>query len=196
MPKYTKAIHLTATLFAFMIVALAFSPQVVTAAPATAPREAEAVRSPWVVTAEYLGPTVPLETLEKYRSSVLYMSGVIGKYKVERVLKAQAGIAGNKPQASTTILVHQIFHDFTNTTPANSWKFSANSLPAPGSKWILFLSSDNSKVNNNSKAPMYETYGGSYGRWEATGQNLSRVSSLLAAPPATNTAQPAASGSR
>lgn len=183
MPNLTKLPGLISSLLVALFISLSNNS---TALASPTQAESEAAQSPLIVVAEYLSPTVPLETLEKYPGSVLYMAGVVSKYKIEKILKAQAGLTNNKIQPGAIIQVHQIFHDFSNTTQANSWKFSSSCLPASGSKWILFL-------NENSKASMYETYRGSIGRWEATGQNLSRVSSLLASPPTANTAKPAAS---
>ena len=53
------------------------------------------------------------------------------------------------------------------------WKFDAKTMPAKGSKWILFIEFAVPKPN------AFELYQGSYGRQPATDENVNNLYSLL-----------------
>lgn len=86
-------------------------------------------------------------------------------YKLDRFLK---GGALNK-----TIYVRYEFHNKTNTQRPDGFKFAKDTMPEPGSKWILFI--DNAVPVDG----MYETYKGSFGRVEYSDENLDKILQII-----------------
>lgn len=97
--------------------------------------------------------------------NITYFSPPKAIYKIDRFLK---GGALNK-----TIFVRYEFHNKTNTARPDGFKFAADTMPEPGSKWILFI--DNAVPVDC----MYETYKGSFGRLQLTDENLDKVLQII-----------------
>jgi len=86
-------------------------------------------------------------------------------YKIDRFLK---GGALNK-----TIYLRYEFHNKTNMERPDGFKFAQDTMPEPGSKWILFI--DNAVPVDG----MYETYKGSFGRVAYTDENLDQILQII-----------------
>lgn len=86
-------------------------------------------------------------------------------YKLDRFLK---GGALNK-----TIYIRYEFHNKTSEKRPAGFKFSKETMPEPGSKWILFIE------NAVPVDGMYQTYKGCFGRVEYNDENLDKILQII-----------------
>lgn len=132
----------------------------VTTTTATKPNYAltlqNACHSESIVMAEYLG-------YEK--GEIHFNNPPLANYHITKILKG--------PPLNKSIPIKYEFHDHSNPPAPKGWKFSDSDMPKKGSKWILFIKY---AVPHND---MFETYEGSYGRQEASEENLNAVYDLL-----------------
>lgn len=96
---------------------------------------------------------------------VLYTSLPTAKYRVEKVLKGNCDLK--------EISVRYAFSDFFHSKAPVGWTFSRKSLPIAGEKFVLCLSPSITKG-------FWNTYNGSYGRFDANELNLKAVKSEIA----------------
>ncbi len=97
--------------------------------------------------------------------NVTYFAPPKAIYKIDRFL---IGSALNK-----TIFVRYEFHNKTNVERPKDFKFSPDTMPQLGSKWILFI--DNAVPIDG----MYQTYKGSFGRVEYNDENLDKILQII-----------------
>ncbi len=132
------------------------------AKPMMAPTDQEGFdRSAHIVVAEYQG-------YSKGAEKVTYFDGVLADYKVVEVLKGG--------ELSPSIKILYAFHDRSACIEPEDWTFDEKSMPAKGSRWILFLETEMGGV--------WQTYRGDYGRREATGPNIDDIKKLEVQPSA------------
>lgn len=89
----------------------------------------------------------------------------IAHFRIEKILKG--------PKLNRAMPIRFEFHDKSDGEPEKGWKFSADKMPKPGSKWLLFTEM---AIPTNGA---FETYRGSYGRQEATEENLDKVYKVM-----------------
>ncbi len=126
------------------------------AKPMLAPTKDQAFNSPLIAIVEYTG--------YKVDGKVDYFSGPIGQYKVIRLLKGA--------NSSEVLDVRYDFTDGSACIKESGWKFTEGLMPEKGSSWILFLDKD-------SQMKYRTTYRGSFGRWDASLENIQEVESAL-----------------
>jgi hypothetical protein len=133
------------------------------AKPMMEPKLEEAVKSRFVVIAQYSG-------YKAFREPVTYFDGVMGRYLLEKVMKG--------PQIRDPhINVAYAFHDGSACLAEPDWKFSDKIMPKVGSSWILFLEEPNWKSSNTDNA--FSTYRGDFGRMPATAANIEKVKKMI-----------------
>lgn len=139
-----------------LLAILIFSSSNIYSKPMMAPTDREGFdKSAHIVVAEYQG-------YSKGAEKVTYFDGVLADYKVVEVLK------GGEMSPSVRILY--AFHDRSACIEPEDWTFDENSMPAKGSRWILFLETE--------MGGAWQTYRGDYGRREATESNIDEVKNL------------------
>ena len=82
-------------------------------------------------------------------------------YHIEKRLKG--------PPLGSTLPIRYEFHDKTGASRPDNWKFDESMMPKKGSKWIIFI------PNCVPIDGMMDTYHGSFGRLEATDDNLDKI---------------------
>lgn len=109
-------------------------------------------------------------TYEGYvkESTTTFFRPPSAKFHIDEILKG--------PPLNRDILIRYEFHDKTGepSIPAG-WKFGPDKLPKVGSKWIIFIK--NAVPING----YFETFHGSYGRQEATEDNLNKIYAIIEA---------------
>lgn len=73
-------------------------------------------------------------------------------------------------EMSPSVRILYAFHDRSACIEPEDWTFDENSMPAKGSRWILFLETE--------MGGAWQTYRGDYGRREATESNIDEVKNL------------------
>jgi hypothetical protein len=126
------------------------------AKPMFEPTKDQAFNSPLIAIVEYTG--------YKLEGKVDYFSGPIGKYKIIRLLKG-----ANVPEV---LDVRYDFSDGSACIAEAGWRFTEDLMPEKGSRWILFLDKD-------SQMKYRTTYRGSFGRWDASPENIQEVENVL-----------------
>ena len=89
----------------------------------------------------------------------------IAQFRIEQILKG--------PKLNRAMPVRFEYHDKSGVEPDKDWKFSADKMPKQGSKWLLFTEM---AIPTNGA---FETYRGSYGRQEATEENLNKIYKVI-----------------
>jgi hypothetical protein len=133
------------------------APLAVLAKPMESPTEAEAWASEAVVTAQYVDRDTSVVPT--------YFDGAITHYRVTAVHRGTLRVGDVIP-------LRYAFTDGSACLEPTGWKFKDKVMPAKGSAWVLFLRRTNDE---------WWTYRGTYGRWEATTENLKRVRALASA---------------
>lgn len=148
-------------LFVILACGVLISPNIY-AKPMMAPTDHEGFdKSAHIVVAEYQG-------YKKGAEKVTYFDGVLADYKVVEVLKGG--------ELSPSIKILYAFHDRSACIEPEGWTFDERSMPAKGSRWVLFLETEMGGV--------WQTYRGDYGRREATGPNIDDIKKLEVQPSA------------
>ena len=119
----------------------------------------EALRSPLIIVAEYIGP-LP-------EQKMTYFSGARVQYKVVEVLK------GTPPVSPLS--VRYLFNDGSACLEPEGWTFEKERMPSRRSHWILFLT-------GTDESGEHQTYRGNFGRREATPAQVSEVKHRLQLP--------------
>lgn len=126
--------------------------------PMPSPAPQKAIKSKWIVIAEYTG-------YKKDNSGeISYFQGPIANYKILKSLK------GNIIEKNVNIRYD--FQDGSACMALKGWEFTKGKMPSVKSKWILFLKNMNDKQ-------IYSTYRGDYGRWKVTEENIKKIEKLL-----------------
>ncbi|MBP6745478.1 hypothetical protein KA344_09585 [bacterium] len=97
--------------------------------------------------------------------SITFYHPPIAQFRIEKILKG--------PKLNRAMPVRFEFHDKSDGEPDKAWKFSLDKMPKPGSKWLLFTEM---AIPTNG---VFETYRGSYGRQEASAENLDKIYKVL-----------------
>lgn len=126
------------------------------AKPMFEPTKDQAFNFPFIAIVEYTG--------YKLEGKVDYFSGPIGEYKIIRLLKG-----ANLPEV---LDVRYDFSDGSACIAEAGWKFTEDLMPEKGSRWILFLDQD-------TQMKYWTTYRGSFGRWDASPENIQEVEDAL-----------------
>lgn len=126
------------------------------AKPMLAPTLEEALRSPSIVVAEYVG-VLP-------EQQITYFSGARVEYKLLEVLKG--------PSLASTFSVRYQFTDGSACLEPKNWSFEKELMPARGNRWILFLQGEE-------ESGARTTYRGSFGRREASPLQVSEIKRML-----------------
>jgi hypothetical protein len=143
-------------LFLQMTLMLMVIPNYAYSEPMRIPTREEALRSNWIVIAQYISHK------ESLSGKIDYFHGPIAQYKIIRVL------SGNN--LNQTIDVRYDFQDGSACLALENWKFTEDTMPQTNSEWILFLEQENG---------IFTTYRGDYGRWEATRENIKEIEHAL-----------------
>jgi hypothetical protein len=116
-----------------------------------------AVHSECVLIAEYLG--------YKKNPEVRFNQPLEADYRIVKILKG--------PPLNKRLPIKYEFHDHTNPPTPPGWTFTEKEMPAVGSQWLIFIEH---AVPHNGQ---FETYEGSYGRQQASEDNLNKIYELL-----------------
>jgi hypothetical protein len=112
--------------------------------------------------------SVSIATYDGWRREpdVHFNDAPVALFHITRILKG--------PPLNKDIPIRYEFHDLINKSMPPGWKFDeATKMPKKGSSWILFIETGMAKNG------AYETYQGSYGRLEATDENLNKLYAVL-----------------
>lgn len=116
-----------------------------------------AIHSESIVIAEYEG-------YDKH-ADIRYNNPMRADYHIVKILKG--------PPLNRKLPIKYEFHDHMNTVLPQGWKFGEGMMPKKGSQWLLFIEYAVPKKGE------FETFEGSYGRQEASEENLAKVDALL-----------------
>ena len=97
---------------------------------------------------------------------ITYFDGPRATYKVIEILKGET--------LPETIEIQYKFTDGSACLRPKDWLFNDKIMPQKGSRWILFLLSEDHKEEN-----AWITYRGDYGRWTLTDENLNKIKNRL-----------------
>ncbi len=115
------------------------------------------MKSETIVIAEYKGFEA-----EKH---VGFFDPPTAMYKIETILKGSP--------LNRTLPVRYEFHRDVKEAKPDNWTWSPSLMPAPGSKWIIFIPNAVPVVGR------YITFHGSYGRQELNEKNLDEIHSII-----------------
>lgn len=87
-------------------------------------------------------------------------------YKIDTILKGS-------PLNKSLPVKFEFHRKVTNEVKPEDWKWSPSLMPAPGSKWIIFI------PNAVAVAGRYETFHGAYGRQELNEKNLDEIHRII-----------------
>jgi len=93
--------------------------------------------------------------------AITFFHPPIAHYHIETILRG--------PKLNREFPVRYEFHDKTAKEKPKDWKFSEDLMPKKGSKWLLFAPA---AIPTNGA---FETFRGSFGRMEATPDNLDQI---------------------
>ncbi len=127
------------------------------AKPMPAPTKEGAFNSKYILIAEYVGYVPNQRKIE-------YFQPPFAEYKVLRVLKGD-----ERPH---TLKLRYDFSDGSACIAPKPWEFNKQLMPNLKTKWLLFL------VGKNS-GNIFSSYRGTFGRIEATKQNILEVEAFL-----------------
>lgn len=89
----------------------------------------------------------------------------IAHYHIEKIIQG--------PPLNRNIAVRYEFHDRTGDPMPKDWKFGPDKMPAKGSRWLIFI--ENAVAIDGA----YETFHGSYGRQDASDENLNKIYQII-----------------
>lgn len=144
------------------------------AKPMPLPNDEGAVNSDWIVVARYIGHAVPNDDPRARGSKEGHILGVQADFAIEQVLKPSSDESVNLLSLKKPIhLFYSFFEDGWCILPAGV-VFRESLMPPKGSEWILFL-------NHGNLFRHFCTYGGNYGCWPASKENIAKAKKLLSA---------------